>query len=164
MERNELLARLRERIFRFAASRLSGDAAEDVAQEVLVVIEEKYAALDRVEDLLPVSLEIARFKIWAVRRKAARRGEHNQISVDDLPLAGVEPDPFDQALRRERIERLEAALSQLGERCREIFRMKLEGCRFPEIQKKMRVPLNTLYTWDLRCRKRIQQLLEGDGR
>ena len=31
-----------------------------VAQEVLVVLQEKYAALDRIEDLLPLSIEIAR--------------------------------------------------------------------------------------------------------
>jgi len=49
LQRDDLLARLRERIFRFAASRLQRDAAEDLAQEVLLVLHEKYAALDRVE-------------------------------------------------------------------------------------------------------------------
>ena len=97
MQRDDLLARLRERIFRFAASRLQRDAAEDLAQEVLLVLHEKYAALDRVEDLLPLSLEIARFKIMGARRKTVRRGEHTQVSVDDLPLASDEADPFDQA-------------------------------------------------------------------
>jgi RNA polymerase sigma-70 factor (ECF subfamily) len=91
VDRAAILERLRERIVRFAASRLSRDAAEDLAQEVLLVLHEKYASLDRVEDLLPLSLEIARFKIWAVRRKSARRGEDHQVSVDDLPLAGREP-------------------------------------------------------------------------
>ena len=104
MERDDILARLRERIFRFAASRLSRDAAEDLAQEVLVVLHEKYAALDRIEDLLPVSLEIARFKMMSSRRKVVRRGEHTQVSVDDLPLAGHDEDPFDQAARRETSE------------------------------------------------------------
>src|SRR5262249_55960132 len=154
----QILEKLRERIVRFAASRLMGDVAEDLAQEVLLVLHEKYAALDRVEDLLPVALEIARFKIWAVRRKTHRRGEDVQISVDDLPVAGADPDPFEQASRRERIEQLESALSGIGERCRELFRLKLEGHSFPEIQKMLGVSsLNTLYTWDFRCRK---QLLE----
>ncbi len=163
MERDELLARLRERIFRFAASRLSREVAEDLAQEVLLVLHEKYPDLDRVEDLLPLSLEIARFKILGTRRKIVRRGEHTQVSVDDLPLASGGEDPFDQALRRERLERLEAAIAGLGDRCRQLFRLKLEGYTFPEIQKRLGVTsLNTLYTWDFRCRKQLGERLGDD--
>jgi RNA polymerase sigma-70 factor (ECF subfamily) len=165
VDRIDILAKLRERIVRFAASRLSRDAAEDLAQEVLVVLHEKYAALDRVEDLLQVSLEIARFKIMASRRKTVRRGEHTQVSVDDLPLASAETSPFEAAARREDLDRLEAAMKDLGDRCKEIFRLKLEGNSFPEIQKRMRVEsLNTLYTWDFRCRKQLLEKLGGNWR
>ena len=163
VERTAILERLRERIVRFAASKLTRDAGEDLAQEVLLVLHEKYPTLDRAEDLVPLSLEIARFKIWAVRRKNVRRGEDRQVSVDDLPLAGPEPDPFEQAARRERLERLESALATLGERCRELFRLKLEGFTFAEIQKRLGVSaLNTLYTWDFRCRKQLLARLGGD--
>jgi RNA polymerase sigma-70 factor (ECF subfamily) len=163
LQRDDLLARLRERIFRFAASRLQRDAAEDLAQEVLLVLHEKYAALDRVEDLLPLSLEIARFKIMGARRKTVRRGEHTQVSVDDLPLASDAADPFDQAARRQRMERLEAALGSLGDRCRQLFRLKLQGFTFPEIQKRLGVAsLNTLYTWDFRCRRQLIERLGED--
>src|SRR3954471_2500920 len=94
VERDRILARLRERIFRFAASKVSGELAEDIAQDVLMLLHEKYAAVDRIEDLIPLSIEIARFKILGTRRKLVRRGEHTQISVDDLPLAGSGPDPY----------------------------------------------------------------------
>ena len=162
MERNEILARLRERIWRFAASRLSRDAADDLAQEVLLVLHEKYAHVERVEDLLPLSIEIARFKIMAARRKVVRRGENTQVSVDDLPLASSEASPFEQTARNESIDRLEAALAELGGRCREIFRMKLEGMTFPEIQERLGVDaINTLYTWDFRCRKQLLEKLGG---
>jgi RNA polymerase sigma-70 factor, ECF subfamily len=138
-------------------------AAQDIAQEVLLLLHEKYPALDRVEDLLPLSLEIARFKILAARRKTIRRGENTQVSVDDLPLAGSAPDPFEQAARRERLELLEAALKQLGDRCREIFRLKLQGLSFIDIQKQLKVgSINTLYTWDFRCRKDLLQRLGPD--
>jgi len=163
MDRTQILERLRERIVRFAASRLREDAAEDLAQEVLLVIHEKYPAVDRVEDLLPLALEISRLKLWAVRRKAVRRGEDNQLSLDDLPLAGSDPSPFEQAVWTQRLDRLETALSALGERCRELLQLKLEGYSFPEIQKRIKVEsLNTLYTWDLRCRKQLQARLEGE--
>jgi RNA polymerase sigma-70 factor (ECF subfamily) len=168
VDRNEILAQLRARIVRFAASRLAGGAAdgsagdtpEDIAQEVLLVLEEKYPALDRAEDLVPLAIEIARFKVMAARRKTVRRGEHTQISVDDLPLAGGDPDPFEQAARRERLERLEAALREMGDRCREIFSLKIQGLSFIDIQKRLKVgSLNTLYSWDFRCRKELQERL-----
>ena len=167
MERNQILEVLRERIVRFAASRLAGaaadGAADDIAQEVLLVLHEKYSALDRVEDLLPLSLEIARFKILAARRKTIRRGENAQVSVDDLPLAGAGPDPLEQVVRLQRLELLEAALKGLGARCREIFRLKLQGLNFIDIQKQLKVgSINTLYTWELRCRKELRERL-GSG-
>jgi RNA polymerase sigma-70 factor (ECF subfamily) len=167
VERNQILELLRERIVRFAASRLVGAAsdgfADDIAQEVLLVLHEKYPTVDRVEDLLPLSLQIARFKIVAARRKASRRGENARISVDDLPLAGEGPDPFEQAARRERLDRLEAALKELGDRCRQIFSLKLQGLSFIDIQKQLKVgSINTLYTWDLRCRKELRKRLGPD--
>ena len=97
------------------------------------------------------------------RRKTVRRGEHTQVSVDDLPLAGGEADPFEQTARRERLERLEAVLAELGERCQMLMRLKLEGLTFPEIQKRLGVTsLNTLYTWDFRCRKQLLERLGGE--
>ena len=170
MDRNEILEHLRARIVRFAASRLvggaadgsAGDTPEDIAQEVLLVLHEKYPALDRAEDLVPLAIEIARFKILAARRKTVRRGEHSQVSVDDLPLAGGGPDPLEQAARRERLERLEAALKELGDRCRDLFRLKIQGFSFIDIQKQLKVgSLNTLYSWDFRCRKQLLEKLGG---
>ena len=128
-----------------------------------MLLHEKYANLDRIEDLLPLSLQIARFKIAGLRRKIVRRGENTQVSVDDLPLAAADPDPFQQASRQQTVNRLEAALQRLGERCRELFRLKLEGYTFPEIQERLKVgSLNTLYTWDFRCRKQILEHLGGE--
>jgi len=161
MDRPEILERLRARIVRFAASKLAGDAAQDLAQEVLLVLHEKYSGVGQVEQLVPLSLEIARLKIWAARRKSHRRGEDSAVSVDDLPLAGREPDPLEQTLRRERLEQLEVALKGLGARCRELYRLKLLGHTYPEIQKRLGVgALNTLYTWDFRCRKQLLERLK----
>ena len=125
------------------------------------MLHEKYGSVEQAEDLVPLALSIARFKMMGARRKVVRRGEHTQVSVDDLPIASGEPDPFEETSRHEQLTRLEGALSALGERCRELFRLKLEGLSFKEIQKRLEVgSINTLYTWDFRCR---QQLLERMG-
>jgi RNA polymerase sigma-70 factor (ECF subfamily) len=163
VDRDHILARLRERIVAFAASHLSRDAAEDLAQEVLLVLHEKYPQLDRVEDLLPLSFQIVRFKILSTRRKAARHGEYSQVSVTDLPLPDLSASPSDLVERRELRERLVKAMSSLGDRCKELLRLKLEGKSFPEIQKIMGAgAINTIYTWDHRCRKNLLDAMGGD--
>jgi RNA polymerase sigma-70 factor (ECF subfamily) len=163
VQREEILAQLRERIVRFAASHYAGDAAEDLAQEVLMLLHEKYAHLDRVEDLLPLSLQIVRYKIMSHRRKAARRGEYSQVSITDIPLPDLDANPADQMERREMLDRLARAIPQLGERCRELMRLKLQGKTFAEIQKAMQAAaINTVYTWDYRCRKSLLELMGGD--
>jgi len=159
----EVLARLRERIVAFAASQLSRDVAEDVAQETLMLLHEKYSHLERPEELLPLSLQIVRFKIMGLRRKAARRGEYSQVSVTDIPLPDLDSNPADLLERKEMLERLAAAMGRLGERCREMIRLKLQGRSFPEIQKIMNAGnINTVYTWDHRCRKNLLDLMGGD--
>ena len=107
--REEILLKLRERIVRFAASRIRGDAAEDLAQDVLIVLHEKYAHLERLEDLLPLSLEIVRLKVLAYRRKAHRHGEYTQVPVEDVQLTDDGPDPLAAAEQTEMRERLIAA-------------------------------------------------------
>jgi len=163
VQREEVLVQLRERIVRFAASHFAGDAAEDLAQEVLLLLHEKYPHLASVEDLLPLSLQIVRFKIISLRRKAVRRGEYSQVSVTDIPLPDLEPGPADRLERKQMLERLTRAIPQLGERCRELIRLKLQGKSFAEIQKIMGVAaINTVYTWDHRCRKNLLELMGGD--
>jgi len=160
--RSEVLSRLRERIVAFAASRYAGSHAEDLAQEVLVLIHEKYGHLDRLEDLVPLAFQILRFKLAAHRRKAARRGEYDAVDVDSFPPASDAPDPAAVLERKELLARLMGAIARMGERCRELFRLKLQGRSFPEIQNLMGAgTLNTVYTWDHRCRKQLLEDLGG---
>lgn len=160
--RHEILAKLRERIVGFAASRLQRDVAEDLAQEALFVIHQKYAHVDRMEELLPLALQIVRFKMLALRRKSVRRGEYLQISVDEIQVADGASDPAVAAERAETRERLIRAISQMGERCRHMFALKLEGKGFSEIQTILgAASINTVYAWDFRCRKQLLELMGG---
>ena len=160
--REELLEKLRERIVTFAASRIQRDAAEDLAQEVLILLHEKYGRLERLEDLLPLALQIVRFKMMALRRKAQRRGEYTQVAVDEIQLADHAADPLAAAQQREMRERLLAAISKMEERCRKLFALKLDGKTFAEIRVVLGASsINTIYTWDFRCRKHLLELMGG---
>lgn len=162
MDKDQILASLRERILAFATLRVSRAQAEDLAQEVLVVLYEKYARVTELTELVPLAFQILRFKMLDAHRKSLRRGEYNQESVEDLPLADPGDDPATELDQKQRVDRLLAAMAQLGERCRELFKWKLEGKNFPEIQKLMgQNSINTIYTWDLRCRKELLTLMGG---
>ena len=162
MDRDGVLASLRERIVAFATSRVSREQAEDVTQEVLSLLHQKYAHVTDLSELMPLAIQILRFKMLDAHRKALRRGEYNQESVDNLALVASDPSPETQLDQKQRVERLLAAVGRLGERCRELFRWKLEGKSFVEIQTLMgQRSLNTIYTWDSRCRKQLLSLMGG---
>jgi len=162
MDRDHILSGLRERILAFATLRISRDYAEDLTQDVLSLLHEKYAHVTDLTELVPLAFQILRFKMLDAHRKALRRGEYNQASVEDFPLVDPADDPAMQLDQKQRVDRLMTALAKLGERCRDWFKWKLEGKSFPEIQKLMgQSSVNTIYTWDLRCRKQLLALMGG---
>jgi RNA polymerase sigma-70 factor (ECF subfamily) len=163
MDREEILSQLRERIVGFAASQLSKELAEDLAQEVMIVLHEKYGQVTRLEELVPLSFQILRFKIWETRRKSLRRAEHTQVSLDEIQVADKAGNPGIEAERKELLEHLLKAIDSLGTRCRQLFLWKLEEKTFQEIQKLFGVSsINTIYTWDFRCRKQLLEKMGGD--
>lgn len=162
MDHEQTLASLRERILAFATLRVSRDLAEDFSQEVLVVLHNKYAHVTELTELVPLAFQVLRFKMLDAHRKSLRRGEYNLEPIDDVPMADSRDHPGIMLERKQTVERLLQAMSQLGERCRELFRWKLEGKSFPEIQHLMgQTSINTIYTWDLRCRKQLLGLMGG---
>jgi RNA polymerase sigma-70 factor (ECF subfamily) len=163
--REEILRKLRERMVGFAASRMQRDAAEDLAQEVLILLHEKYGHLERLEDLLPLSFQILRFKMLAYRRKARRHGEYGQLSVEEIQTADGHTDALTAMEEREMRERLLQAIAGLGERCRKLLAMKLEGKSFAAIQAAFGAgSINTIYTWDFRCRQSLMESLSAGER
>lgn len=162
MDRDTILTSLRERIVAFAALRVSRHHAEDLAQDVLALLHDKYPHVVELTELVPLAFQVLRYKMLDAHRKALRRGEYNQDSVEDLDVAATGGTPETQLDQKQRVERLVSALGRLGDRCRELFRWKLEGKSFMEIQRLMgQKSVNTIYTWDLRCRKQLLSLMGG---
>lgn len=162
MHRDLILTALRERILAFATSRVSRDLAEDLTQDVLTLLHEKYVRVTEMTELVPLAFQILRYRMLDAHRKSLRRGEYNQDAIEDLPLTSPGGDPATQLDQQQRVQRLLAAVAQLGGRCRELFKWKLEGHTFPEIQRLMgQTSINTIYTWDSRCRKQLLGLMGG---
>jgi len=58
MNRDTVLEQLRERILAFATLRVSRDRAEDLAQDVLVVLHDKYAHVMELTELVPLAFQV----------------------------------------------------------------------------------------------------------
>ena len=160
VDRGAILTTLRERIIGYAASRIGRDSAEDLAQDVLILLEEKYPHVEAVADLVPLSLQIARFKLAAMYRKSTRRGENSHVSVDEIQIPDLSQDTASEYERRETMNRMAAAIAKLPQRCREMIRWKLQGHNFEEIRKLLKVDsINTVYSQDFRCRKQLLELM-----
>ena len=162
MNRDELLDHLRERIVNFATLKVSRDIAEDLAQEVFIVLHDKYPEVSTLQELLPLSFQVLRYKMLDFQRKSFRRGEQNREDVEDLPLPSLEDDPEVELQKKQRLEKLVHALGQLPDRCRQLFQWKLEGKKFTEMQVLLGIrSINTVYTWDSRCRQQLLELMGG---
>jgi RNA polymerase sigma-70 factor, ECF subfamily len=156
-----VLSHLRERIVAFAASRIGRTAAEDLAQETLMVLHGKYGEVEAIEELVPLSFRIVRFKMASGLRKSARRGEDTAVPAEDANLRSAD-DPERELIEREQRTLMLDALDQLGDRCREILKLKMSGFGFEEIRIRLdAASLNTVYVWDLRCRRQLIERLKG---
>jgi len=136
--------------------------AEDLCQEVMLVLHEKYAHVEELGELVPLALQIVRFKLMSQRRTSQRRGEYTSVSVQEIQLPDLGLSPAGEFERKQMLLRLESAIRQLGDRCRQIIRWKLEGRNFSEIQELLHAAsINTVYTWDSRCRQDLLERLGG---
>ena len=106
--------------------------------------------------------QVLRFKLLDFHRKSLRRGEYNQDPIEDLPMADPGGDPSIEVERKQMTERLNAAKNQLDPRCRDLFRWRLQGKTFVDIQPLMgQNSINMIYTQDFRCRKQLLELMGG---
>jgi RNA polymerase sigma factor (sigma-70 family) len=168
LSRGEVLERVSARILAFARARLSPADAEDLAQEAMLLLTTKYADVVAPEELVALGLRIVALKRAALWRKATRRREKGETTLtqgeggDFDPLEKIEgqaPDPERVTIGRQRLALLAEATARLDGRCREILRRKLEGASFVEIAAELGRPVNTVYSWDWRCHKRLRALL-----
>lgn len=144
----------------YATSRVGRDAAEDLAQDTLMLLNQKYAHLNSRDDLVPVAVRIMQFKIRTLRRG----GRPGDVPPEDVQLPDPAPDPETSARYQQLRKSLMEAIEKLGGRCREIFQLKLLGYNFIEIKDRMGAnSIDTIYVWDFRCRRDLKKLTGTAG-
>lgn len=151
--RAAILVKVRERIVRFAASKVGAEYADDLANDTIQVVETKYRDKDSEADLIPLAVGVMKNKIREFRRQRDR----GHAPLDEARAAAAD-DSRDADLRR----LLYDSIARLGPRCRELFRLQLEGYTSPEIQRRLGArTLRTLYTWTFRCTEELRKIMNA---
>lgn len=158
---NELFERLSARIRALAKKRVwDPHAAEDLAQETLKTVCEKYRDVELPRGLLPWVFTVFHHKMGNYLKRERTRSREVQ-SLDDLGASSE-----DEAIQSFEIwEMLEKALRLASSDCRTVFRVLLSGgdraamlATFPGD------PEGTVDSRVSRCRKRLLDYLEGEKR
>ena len=103
------------------------------------------------------------FKLKSFRRGVVRQRLSDK-PADEMPIADNRPDASGEFESKEFKKRFEAALEKLGDRCRRLLLLKLEGHRLTAIREMLGAgSMQQLYTWDFRCREDLRELLGARG-
>lgn len=158
-----------ERLYRLAW-RLTGQKpeAEDLFQELLI---KAYGKLDELVTIDEPGSWLCRvmYNLFIdERRRFARRRMHTveegELSGDGLAGLPGSDDPVRNNERRERMERLVAALCELSDEHRILVLLHdTEGYKLSEIQQLTGLPLGTIKSRLHRARARLREILSADG-
>jgi DNA-directed RNA polymerase specialized sigma24 family protein len=154
MGREDHLSTIRERLLRAWTYKVGKDAAEEIAQETLLLLETKYKQVTGVADLVKLSFTISTHVDQTLRRKM-------KVGRELPPPDGWNPP--DPARGQEYDMLLASIRSRIGEltgRCPELLRLQLEGHTPEEIRDQMgALRTATVYVWTHRCIDSLRQKL-----
>jgi RNA polymerase sigma-70 factor (ECF subfamily) len=156
---------IRERIIKFATAKMKR-GAEDVAHGCIVVLIEKYAHVRDLPSMMKIAIGIARNKMFEQFRQDKREIQFPENTGDHAnTFEEAVPDPaaiLPELERRQVVDLILGAMLRLGEKCRNVLRLKLiENKSSATIKEILGVnSINTVYTWERRC---LQQLIDIAG-
>ena len=154
-----------EKIFSFLRSRSLGianrrlkDGAEDVVQEVMIVVHNHLSEIGAVESLIAFCNQVLRNKIGNIYQSAARK------RFTDLDDAKEYRGSLDKDLEGGEMQRIvRKSIDMLGEKrpyCRSILLCLFYGLEAVEISDKLGIPKSQLKTQTFRCRGALRDILK----
>ena len=128
--------------------RVSGEAVDDVVQEVFVVIHSRLHTLQQPESLRSWIYGVVRRTVSSHHRsrRAQESSAHDVVYFDQARESSL-PTPFEQTDRNDQLQMLAKLLDDLDDSKREVFVLaELEELTAPEIAAALEIPLNTVYS------------------
>jgi RNA polymerase sigma-70 factor (ECF subfamily) len=133
------------------------DAADDVAQDVFLVVHRRLGEFEGRSELRTWLYAIM-LRTVRDHRRHVRRKRRPEVGAGPLDVA-VDPcgTPYDDAERAEEVERLYSLLGELDEKLRDVFVLsELEELPAPEIAQIAGLNVNTVYGRLRRARRAFQ--------
>lgn len=155
-ERDSVLEQVRGCVVRYVAGR-NPEWADDIAQEVMLLIHVRYPHLEKTHDLLPLGITIARLKIYEFQRRRTRGGA--QFAEEFDAVDSNSPSVEEQLIRKSAAERLRHGIRQLGVGCQQLLQMFLEGKKTDEMRGILGLTDSAYYTRLCRCRQRLSLIM-----
>jgi RNA polymerase sigma factor (sigma-70 family) len=137
---------------------------EDLVQEALVIIFEKYKNIDFERGVLPWAYGVLdRVMSGDYRTRIRRENILNSHINEVIKLHNNNESTEQKATSFEMADEIWGALSQLNNKEKEIFKLKLEGFSGDEIQEKLGISRTVMDVSVFRGRKKLRKKLEKRG-
>ncbi len=149
---------LKHKLFRFALSMVGDRAeAEDVVQEVLIKVWQRWAELENIENL----------EAWVVRATRNKSIDHLRSKhrrTQDLDsvyhLENGQPDPEQLASSGDTIARVKDLMADLPEKQRLVMHLRdMEGYSYQEIENALEMPMSQVKINLYRARQKIREAI-----
>lgn len=139
----------------------TGDAIDDVVQDVFIVIHSKLGTLQRPEALRSWIYGIVRRTVSDYRRsRRTRDAAGARLGAEFKSAQPFQPSPLDMAERNADLELLESVLAELDAPKREVFVMvEVLEMTVPEVVQALEIPLNTAYSRLRLARQSFEEVL-----
>ena len=136
--------------------------AEEIAQETMVRIAERYCEFRGTAPVKAWAKSITRRLALNRHRESSRRREREEVAMEGRPSP---TNPEEIAVGRERLERLAKALDGLPENMARALRQRIADHRsIDEIARHEGVPVGTIMSRLARAKKRLQLIAVPLGR
>lgn len=137
---------------------------EDIIQETLVILYEKYKVMEFEHGILPFAYVVLDNLIRNEYRTVDRR---THILFDQLDrfteIYGRQHSIEEILSYEELLEEIWQALSKLTNKEKEVFRLWLKGTPITEIQQRLKLRRNTIDVRLCRASKKVKKILESRG-
>jgi RNA polymerase sigma factor (sigma-70 family) len=150
---------VRDRVRGFLLARHHSPAdADDVAQDCVAILLDRYPNVRERIDLLKLATRIASNRICQLYRDRARLAE----LPDAQPASNRSSNPEDLAGHRELVDRILFGMMELQSRCRDLLRMLLiEQKDYSEIRAMLGVESDYIYVLRERCLQALRRNVGG---
>lgn len=133
---------------------------EDLVQETLIIIHEKYKSIQFEKGIIPWAYSILKQVAWGNYKTETRRTNLRTEHLDQIEKLFMPAEETDAPLLyHELVEAIQQALNSLPDKCKLIIKLKLEGFGNQEIIKKLKLSPNVFYVQVHRAKTKLKKIL-----